>query len=108
MNDRGTPDTTRVTSTDERIRRRVRVTGRVQGVGFRESCRREAQHLGVAGTVSNRGDGSVEAVFEGTTPAVDRIVAWCRQGPRSAHVRDVAVTVERPVGEVGFRISFSA
>jgi acylphosphatase len=96
-----------VASGDERIRRRVRVTGRVQGVGFRESCRREAQRFGVAGTVRNCGDGSVEAVFEGSAAAVDRMVAWCRQGPRSAHVRDVAVTVERPIGEDGFTISFT-
>ena len=97
-----------MTGADERVRRRVRVTGRVQGVGFRESCRREAQRLGVAGTVSNRGDGSVEAVFEGTAPAVDRMVAWCRRGPRSAHVRDVTVTLEPATGGVGFTISFSS
>ena len=97
-----------MTSADERIRRRVRVTGRVQGVGFRETCRREAQRLGVAGSVWNRGDGSVEAVFEGTAAAVDHMVAWCRHGPRSAHVRDVVVTHERPTDEVGFTISFSA
>jgi acylphosphatase len=99
---------TRRVSADERIRRRVRVTGRVQGVGFRESCRREAQRLGVAGTVRNQGDGSVEAVFEGTAPVVDQMVAWCRRGPRSAQVRDVAVTLERPIDEVGFTISFSS
>ncbi|MGZ6898549.1 MAG: acylphosphatase [Acidimicrobiia bacterium] len=93
-------------SANERIRRRVRVTGRVQGVGFRESCRREAQRLGVAGTVSNRGDGSVEAVFEGAALVVDQMVAWCRRGPRSAHVRDVTVTLEGPIDEVGFTISF--
>jgi acylphosphatase len=97
-----------VASADETTRRRVRVTGRVQGVGFRESCRREAQRLGVAGTVRNRGDGSVEAVFEGTSPAVDQMVAWCRSGPRSAHVRDVTVTLEPPSGDVGFTISFSS
>ena len=86
----------------------MRVAGCVQGVGFRESCRREAQRLGVAGHVRNRGDGSVEAVFEGPTAAVDEMVAWCRRGPRSAHVRDVAVTPERPTGDVGFTISFSS
>ena len=86
----------------------MRVTGRVQGVGFRESCRREALRLGVAGTVRNRGDGAVEAVFEGTPPAVDQMVAWCRRGPRSAHVGDVTVTVESPIDDVGFTISFSS
>lgn len=94
-----------MTGADERVRRRVRVTGRVQGVGFRESCRREAQRLGVAGTVRNRGDGSVEAEFEGTAAAVDQLVAWCRRGPRFAHVRDVAVTSEPPTDAVGFTIS---
>jgi acylphosphatase len=47
------------------VRRRVVVTGRVQGVWFRESCRREADSLGVAGWVRNRPDGAVEAAFEG-------------------------------------------
>ena len=86
----------------------MRVTGRVQGVGFRESCRHQAQRLGVAGTVANRGDGSVEAVFEGTVAAVEQIVEWCRRGPRSAHVRDVVVTAEPPIDEVDFTISFSS
>jgi acylphosphatase len=74
-------------------------------VGFRETCRRQAQLLGLAGTVRNRRDGSVEAVFEGTTAAVDRMVEWCRTGPRSAHVRDVAVTLEPLIGDDGFTIS---
>jgi acylphosphatase len=95
-----------VADTDNGVRCRVRVRGRVQGVGFRESCRREAQALGVAGTVRNVGDGSVEAVFEGAAPAVDRMVAWCRHGPRSALVRHVDVAVERPIGSTGFTISF--
>ena len=77
-------------------------------MGFRESCRRQAQRLDVAGTVRNRGDGSVEAVFEGTAPAVEQMVAWCRRGPRSAQVRDVAVMLERPIDEVGFTISFAS
>jgi acylphosphatase len=84
----------------------VRISGRVQGVGFRESCRREAQRLGVAGTVRNLGDGSVEAVFEGAAPAVDGMVAWCRRGPRSADVRRVDAAPEDPTGASGFTISF--
>lgn len=91
-----------------RIRRRVTISGRVQGVGFRESCRREAQRLGVAGTVRNRGDGSVEAVFEGPTPAVESMIEWSRRGPRSARVRHVDVTAETPTDAVGFTISFSS
>ena len=90
----------------ETIRRRVRISGRVQGVGFRESCRHEAQRLGVAGTVRNLGDGSVGVVFEGTAPAVDRMVAWCHRGPRLADVRHVEVAHEAPTGASGFTISF--
>lgn len=95
-----------MTEPEERIRRRVRVAGRVQGVGFRESCRREARRFGVAGTVLNCDDRSVEAVFEGSAAAVEQMVEWCRRGPRSAYVRDVTVTVETPKHEVGFIISF--
>ena len=85
----------------------MRIAGRVQGVGFRESCRREARRLGVAGTVRNLGDGSVEAVFEGPAPAVEQMIAWCHHGPRSSHVRSVDVVPEHPIGIVGFAISFS-
>ena len=92
--------------TDDRVRRRVRISGRVQGVGFRESCRREAQALGVAGTVRNLGDGSVEAMLEGAPALVDRMIEWCRHGPRSAVVRHVDVAHEAPSGISGFTISF--
>jgi acylphosphatase len=83
----------------------VVVSGRVQGVWFRESCRREAQARGVAGWVINRADGSVEAVFEGTEPAVAEVVAWCRIGPPRADVTAVDVTAEPPEGLLGFRVS---
>jgi acylphosphatase len=86
------------------IRRRVRIVGRVQGVGFRESCRREARALGLAGAVHNLADGSVEAVFEGPAPLVEQMLSWCHHGPRMAHVRHVEVTVETPSGTTGFTI----
>ena len=86
------------------IRARVVVTGLVQGVWFRDSCRREAVSRGVAGWVRNRYDGSVEAAFEGPEPAVAELVAWCRTGPPRADVAGIEVTVEPPVGERGFRI----
>ena len=86
------------------VRRRVVVTGRVQGVWFRESCRREAESLGVAGWVRNRADGAVEAVFEGESAAVLAMVAWCRTGPPRAHVDDVEVVDESPAATVGFRV----
>jgi acylphosphatase len=86
------------------IRRRVVVTGEVQGVGFRESCRRAAALQGVAGWVRNRGDGRVEAVFEGEPAAVEAMVDWCRHGPRWAAVSGVDVSDEPPEGDAGFHV----
>ena len=86
------------------VRRRVVVHGRVQGVFFRDSCERMARSAGVSGWVRNRNDGAVEAVFEGERAAVDRMVAWARQGPRRADVEDVEVFDEEPVRESGFRV----
>jgi acylphosphatase len=87
-----------------RIRRRVTIEGRVQGVWFRESCRRQATDLGVAGWIRNCPDGRVEAVFEGIAPAVEAVVAWCRTGPPRAQVTRVDVVDERPVDADGFTI----
>ena len=86
------------------IRRRVRVTGRVQGVFFRETARRRAETTGVAGWIRNLPDGSVEAVFEGEAGAVERLVEWCGEGPRGAEVRGVAVADEPPDGLAGFSV----
>lgn len=86
------------------IRRRVVVDGRVQGVFFRETCRREADAAGVAGEVRNLPDGRVEAVFEGSAEAVERLVAWCRVGPPAAIVTSVEVHSEPPSGHTGFRV----
>ena len=88
----------------ERARRRVVVRGRVQGVFFRDSCRREASSRGVAGWVTNRPDGAVEAVFEGEPGAVEAMVDWCRRGPRGADVDSVDQTAEDPEGLSGFEI----
>jgi acylphosphatase len=85
------------------IRRRVRVTGKVQGVFFRDSCRREAKRRGVNGWVLNRADGSVEAVFEGAEDEVAAMVAWTRTGPPRATVQHVEVTAEPVQSERGFR-----
>ena len=87
------------------VRRRVVAYGRVQGVFFRDSCQRVASSAGVSGSVRNRHDGAVEAVFEGDADAVDRMVAWMRQGPRRAFVERVEVTDEEPQGDSGFRVS---
>ena len=88
----------------EPIRRRVLISGRVQGVGFRWSCRRMAEAEGLAGWCRNLPDGRVEACFEGDRAAVERAVAWCRAGPSSAIVTSVDATPEMPEGERGFRL----
>ncbi len=80
------------------------VHGSVQGVFFRDSCRREAESRGVAGWVSNRRDGAVEAVFEGDPDAVGALVDWCARGPRGADVESVDDRSEEPEGLSGFRI----
>jgi acylphosphatase len=86
------------------IARRVVVTGRVQGVFFRDSVRRRAAAAGVAGWVTNRHDGAVEAVLEGDEEAVEVIVDFCRRGPAGAHVSGVEVHDEAPTGAAGFEI----
>jgi acylphosphatase len=78
------------------IRRRVVVRGDVQGVFFRDSTRREAESRGVSGSVTNRSDGAVEAVFEGSPEAVEAMIGFCRSGPSRADVKDVEVTEEQP------------
>lgn len=88
----------------EPVRRRVVVHGNVQGVFFRDSCRREASSRGVAGWVTNRPDGAVEAVFEGDADAVQALVDWCGRGPRGADVDSVDEKTEEPEGVSGFEI----
>lgn len=86
------------------IRRRVIVKGNVQGVGFRYSVRERARQRGVSGWVSNRTDGSVEAVLEGDDGSVETLVAFMREGPRAADVDRVDVTAEEPEGLRGFDV----
>ena len=86
------------------VRYRVVITGRVQGVFFRDTCRRVAERHGVSGWVRNLPDGSVEAVFEGPVGEVRRLVEGSRHGPRSAAVQDIRVRAEPPEGISGFRI----
>jgi acylphosphatase len=89
---------------DDRIRRRVTVRGRVQGVFFRDSVRRCAGSHGVAGWVANRSDGAVEAVFEGRPDDVERLVAFAKTGPRQSEVESVDVREEELEGLSGFEV----
>jgi acylphosphatase len=89
------------------VRARVVVRGRVQGVGFRQSVAARARSLGVAGSVTNLVDGSVEAVFEGSRDRVESMVDWCRHGPSGAVVREAEETWELPRGEAEFRVAFA-
>lgn len=82
--------------------RRFNVTGRVQGVFFRDSARRTAQSLGLTGYARNLDDGSVEVLACGSTESLDSLAEWLHEGPRMASVEGVQVTpvddVERPAG----------
>ena len=86
------------------VRYHVLVSGRVQGVFFRDSCRRVAEEHDVGGWVRNLPDGRVEAVFEGPPDDVRLLVDWARHGPRRAIVDDIAVHPEPPEGLITFRI----
>ncbi|MDH4140621.1 MAG: acylphosphatase [Coriobacteriia bacterium] len=90
----------------ERVRKRVVVSGIVQGVWYRSSTVETARRLNVDGWVRNLPDGSVEAVFEGTPSAVDAVVEWSRIGPDRAIVQRVEVAEEQPEGLSGFRVAY--
>ncbi len=91
-------------ATDDIVRRRLVVYGRVQGVWFRESCREEAERHGVAGWVRNRPDGSVEIEAEGPANAVAALTDWARQGPPRARVDGVEATDVPFTGTAGFEV----
>jgi acylphosphatase len=86
------------------VRRRVIVHGRVQGVFFRDTARRMAQSRGVAGWARNTPDGTVEAVFEGESDALEAMIDFAREGPRGAVVERVEVIEEEPEGLTEFRV----
>ena len=81
---------------------RLRVTGRVQGVGYRLWATRTATNLGLRGWVRNRSDGSVEMLVSGAPANVGSMVEACRIGPIGASVREVSVTPDRDDGAAGF------
>jgi len=67
----------------------VRVTGRVQGVGFRAATVRQAHLLGITGWVRNAPDGSVEVLIQGDAERVDQMLSWLHRGPPAARVAEV-------------------
>ena len=87
------------------VRAHLLISGIVQGVGYRWSCRRAAQGIGVVGWVRNLPDGRVEAVAQGSRGQVDQLIAWCYRGPEEARVTDIAVTYEEAAADLtGFGI----
>ena len=86
------------------IRRRLIISGRVQGVWFRDSCSKQAQENAVCGWVRNTSDGGVEAVFEGEPEAVERLIEWSKTGPTHAVVESVEVEIEEHEGLSAFSI----
>ena len=87
------------------IRRHIVVHGRVQGVFFRDSVRRWATAARVRGWVRNTREGTVEAVFEGESEAVEHVVSLCHRGPSGARVERVHIEAEEPEGLEGFAIT---
>ena len=87
------------------VRAHVFITGRVQGVFFREKTRQLAAAQGATGWVRNRADGRVEAVFEADEATLQRLLDWCHTGPPQARVREVLVAREPATGEfTGFQV----
>jgi acylphosphatase len=86
------------------VRTHVFVSGRVQGVFFRDHVQSMATELGVGGWVRNLPDGRVEAEFEGAADLVERMVRWCATGPPRARVTRVQSAPRAPVGETVFRV----
>ena len=84
---------------------RLRISGRVQGVGFRYALQDEAERLGLAGWVRNRSDGSVEALAQGSPQALEALAAWARRGPPAARVTGLQVeAVPEESGTAGFEL----
>ncbi len=82
----------------------LHITGKVQGVFYRDSTRKKAQELGVAGFVRNEPDGSVYAEAEGSNEALDALVQWCQRGPENARVDKLTVTKGEMAHYQGFEI----
>ncbi len=91
----------------EKVRAHILVSGRVQGVLFRDGIKRKAKNLGLAGWVRNLQSGQVEAVFEGEKDKVEQIINWARRGPILAKVEELEVDWQECKGEFSdFEIKF--
>ena len=87
-------------------RAHLQISGLVQGVCYRASCREQATRLGLTGEVRNLPDGDVAAVVEGPRAQVEQLIAWCRKGPPGARVAGVQVRWSEASGEFGaFRVA---
>ena len=82
------------------------IEGEVQGVGFRNCCRRRALELGISGWVRNRRDGTVEVQAEGAPHSIAELRAWCEQGPRRANVRQVQAVQMQINGDDWFEVRY--
>lgn len=80
------------------------ISGRVQGVGYRDWMARKARDLGLDGWVRNRADGSVEALIAGDVAAVEEMARLCRRGPRLADVVSINEDLAEPPDDPGFSV----
>lgn len=85
------------------VRLRIQVQGKVQGVFFRAKAQEEAERLGVSGLARNEPDGTVTIECEGSPEAVERLRAWCENGPPQARVERIETVPLAPTGDTGFR-----
>lgn len=83
----------------KKIKSHIFVSGKVQGIFFRDNTRKKALDLGVTGWIRNLADGRVEAVFEGEKDKVEKMVSWVREGPAFAKINNVSVVSDNYSGE---------
>jgi acylphosphatase len=82
----------------------ILVTGKVQGVFYRQSTKEKALELGLTGVVKNQPDGNVFIQASGTAEQLNKLVAWCKQGPSRAQVTGVQVKQIEPRAFIGFTV----
>ncbi len=85
---------------------KITVKGRVQGVGFRQACLREARYRGLSGFVKNNSDGSVSIEAVGNSEHLNELVAWCQKGPGYGSVEEVTVEHHPPVNYNSFIVRY--